>query len=98
MTGKCLFLPLKGSKSHANYDFPTPGGPIHLPINYRNFAQSPFKEFAQFTKYYQDQFVNIYENTLKPEARVSKHSYLILLLWASNYDFFIMLFLAENYC
>merc|ERR1719334_1511778 len=28
------------------------------------------KEFAMFTKYYQDQFVNIYEGVLKPEARV----------------------------
>ena len=43
MSGKCLFLPLKGSKSHAKYYFQTPGGPIYLPIKYRNFAQSPFK-------------------------------------------------------
>ena len=42
MSEKCLFLPLKGSKSHAKYYFRTRGGPIHLPINYRNFAQSPF--------------------------------------------------------
>ena len=28
------------------------------------------KEFAQFTKYYQDQFVNIYEGVLKPDAMV----------------------------
>ena len=43
MTGKWLFLPLEGSKSHAKYYFLTRGGPIHLPIKYRNFAQSPFK-------------------------------------------------------
>ena len=35
-----LFL---GPKLHANYDFPTPCGPTHLPINCRNFTQSPFK-------------------------------------------------------
>ena len=29
------------------------------------------QEFATYTKYYQDQFVNIYEHVLKPEARVS---------------------------
>ena len=29
-------------------------------------------EFARFTKYYQDQFVNIYEEVLKPEAMVIK--------------------------
>jgi len=28
------------------------------------------KEFAVFTKYYQDQFINIYEGVIKPEARV----------------------------
>jgi len=28
-------------------------------------------EFARFTKYYQDQFVNIYEEVLKPEAMVT---------------------------
>ena len=43
MLEKCLFLPLKWPKSHANYDFLTPGGPIYLPINYyRNFAHSLF--------------------------------------------------------
>lgn len=35
-----------------------------------DYSTTLSKEFAQFTKYYQDQFVNIYENTLKPEARV----------------------------
>ena len=42
MSGKCLFLQLKGSKPHAKYYFLTPGGPIYVPIKYRNFAQSPF--------------------------------------------------------
>ena len=32
------------------------------------------QEFASFTKYYQDQFVNIYENVLKPEARVRSYT------------------------
>ena len=32
------------------------------------------QEFATYTKYYQDQFVNIYEQVLKPEARVSLNS------------------------
>ena len=44
----CIFLPLKGPKSHENYDFLTPGGPIYLPINYRNFAHSPFKSYTYF--------------------------------------------------
>ena len=45
MSGKCLFLPLKGPKSHAKYYFLTPGGPIYLPIKYRNFAQNPFNYY-----------------------------------------------------
>ena len=48
MTGKCLFPPLKGSKSHAKYYFLTRCGPIHLPIKYRNFAQSPFNSFLSY--------------------------------------------------
>jgi len=35
-----------------------------------DYSTTLSKEFASFTKYYQDQFVNIYENVLKPEARV----------------------------
>jgi hypothetical protein len=35
-----------------------------------DFSTTLSKEFAEFTKYYQDQFVNIYEGVLKPEARV----------------------------
>ena len=42
MTGKGLPLPLKGSNSHANYDFLNPSGPIYLPTKYGNFAHSPF--------------------------------------------------------
>jgi len=43
MSEGCLFLPLKGSESHAKCCFRTRGGPMHLPMNCRNFAQSPFK-------------------------------------------------------
>ena len=43
MSGKCLFLQLKGSNFNLKYDFLTPGGPLYLPTKYRNFAQSPFK-------------------------------------------------------
>ena len=47
ITGKCLFLPLKGSKSHAKYYFLTRGGPIHL-IKYRNsFNISFWMEMVQ---------------------------------------------------
>ena len=43
MSGKCLFLPLKGSNFHLKYDFLTLGSPLFLPTKYRNFAQSTFK-------------------------------------------------------
>ena len=36
-----------------------------------DYATTLSKEFAMFSKYYQDQFVNIYENVLKPESIVS---------------------------
>jgi len=35
-----------------------------------DYATTLSKEFAMFSKYYQDQFVNIYENVLKPESIV----------------------------
>ena len=34
-----------------------------------DYSTSLSREFAIFTKYYQDQFVNIREGVLKPEAR-----------------------------
>ena len=34
MSGRCLFLSLKGSNSHLKYDFLTAGGLIYLPIKY----------------------------------------------------------------
>ena len=36
-----------------------------------DYSTSLSREFAIFTKYYQDQFVNIREGVLKPEARGS---------------------------
>jgi len=35
-----------------------------------DYSTTLSKEFAIFTKYYQDQFVNIYEQVLKPQSRV----------------------------
>ena len=35
-------------------------------------------EFARFTKYYQDQFINIYEEVLKPEAMVQDALHIFL--------------------
>jgi len=35
-----------------------------------DYSTTLSEEFAMFTKYYQDQFVNIYESVLKPEKRV----------------------------
>ena len=53
MSGKCLFLPLKGSNFHLKYDFLTPGGPLYLPTKYWNFEQSPlrYKKHPLFLKY-----------------------------------------------
>ena len=39
------------------------------------------KEFAQFTKYYQDQFVNIYEGVLKPDAMVTNSKSMLATLY-----------------
>lgn len=36
-----------------------------------DYATTLNKEFAMFSKYYQDQFVNIYEEVLRPEKIVS---------------------------
>jgi len=36
-----------------------------------DYSTTLSREFAMFTKYYQDQFVNIYEAVLKPEAMVT---------------------------
>ena len=49
MTGKGLFLPLKGTKSHAIYDIQTPSGPIYLSIKYRNFAHSRITQCFRIT-------------------------------------------------
>ena len=35
-----------------------------------DYATTLSKEFAMFSKYYQDQFINIYEDVLKPEKIV----------------------------
>ena len=38
-----------------------------------DYSTSLNMEFALFTKYYQDQFINIREGVLKPEARGNKY-------------------------
>ena len=46
---KMLIYTIKRVKIACKELFLTPGGPIHLPIKYRNFAQSPFKAWAKDT-------------------------------------------------
>ena len=41
--GNAYFYHYKGS--NVKYDFLAHGGPIYLPIKYRNFAQSPFNAY-----------------------------------------------------
>ena len=40
-----LVSTIKGPTSHSNYDFPTPGGPIHLPFKFHEFGVSLPKKF-----------------------------------------------------
>jgi hypothetical protein len=44
-----------------------------------DYSTTLSKEFAVYTKYYQDQFINIYEGVLKPEARVSQDCLFLFL-------------------
>ena len=66
-----------------------------------DYSTSLSREFAIFTKYYQDQFVNIREGVLKPEARgkiINITVYCVVICISMNtFPFFMMALSTPKY-
>lgn len=68
-----------------------------------DYSTSLSREFAIFTKYYQDQFVNIREGVLKPEARgkiinITVYCVVICMCISMNtFPFFMMALSTPKY-